>query len=59
MSCILARDKTSKRYLTNKQKDIEMWLEPQWNSQAVGDTTNPQHYVDYTVILRKGNEPVA
>ena len=36
-----------------------MWLEPQWNSQAVGDTTNPQHYVDYTVILRKGNEPVA
>ncbi len=37
MLCILARDKTSKRYLTHKQKNIEMWLEPNHNSHAVGD----------------------
>lgn len=49
MLCILALDQTSKRYLTYQQKNIDMWLEPQRNSQAVGDETNPQHYVNYIV----------
>jgi hypothetical protein len=35
------------RYLTHQQKNIEMWLEPFLNSQAVGEHTNPQHYVNY------------
>ena len=52
MLCILARDQTSKRYLTNKQNNIDMWLEPHLNSQAVGEKTNPQHYVNYTLKER-------
>jgi len=43
------------RYLTNKQINIDMWLDPLRNSQAVGDVTNPQHYVHYT-ISGKGND---
>lgn len=29
-----------------------MWLEPQQNSQAVGEQTNPQHYVNYTLRMK-------